>query len=331
MKRSLLDYAILSLKGMAVGAVEFLPGISGGTIAFVVGIYQELLNTIKGAFPAFKHLLGKKTFMQRITDFWTALNGNFIVALILGMVIAIVATISFVKFMLEQYPIVFYAFVFGLIVASVVLVYKKISKWTLTCYLLCLVGVGFALLLPIETAHAAKSIGGAFTKVPVWYFFICSVVASWAFILPGTSGTFVMVLMGGYATQIHAFHALDTTYIATFVVGCLTGLIVFSHFLSWLLKKYYNFTVALLTGFIIGSLRVIWPWKVQMCNEMFVFDAIGIPWPTEVCTPLKNTMPKMYESTMVLPAMATEAILACAGGIVLVLGIELIAKILSRK
>jgi putative membrane protein len=322
MKRSLLDHAILSLKGMAVGAVEFLPGISGGTIAFVVGIYQELLNTIKGALPAFKQLFGKKTFKQRITDFWIALNGNFIVALILGMLVAIVATISLVKYMLDLYPIVFYAFVFGLVMASVVLVYKKVSKWTATCYLLCLVGIGFALLLPVETIEATKSVAGVVESVPVWYFFICSMVASWAFILPGTSGTFVMVLMGGYATQVYTFHALDMTYIATFAIGCLTGLILFSHFLSWLLQKYHDKTVALLTGFIIGSLRVIWPWKKTVCEDVFTVDAYGVPWPKEVCITTGNTLPN---------EMIAEAAIAGVIGVVLVLGIEFIAKKLSKK
>ena len=322
MKRSLLDYASISLKGMAVGAVEFLPGISGGTIAFVIGIYQELLHTIKGALPAFKQLLGKKTLKQRISDFWIALNGNFIVAFALGMIIAIAATISVVKHILVQYPIVFYAFVFGLITASVVLVYKKISNWKLRYYLLALVGIGLALLLPIEVAHAAKSAGGALEKVPVWYFFICSIVASWAFILPGTSGTFVMVLMGGYATQISAFHAVDMTYIATFVVGCLTGLIIFSNFLSWLLKNYHDGTVALLMGFIIGSLRVIWPWKATECREIFVIDEFGVPWMSNVCTVTGNAAPG---------DMVVAAAIACAIGITIVLGIELIAKIISRK
>jgi putative membrane protein len=321
-KRSLLDYTMLSLKGMAVGAVEFLPGISGGTIAFVIGIYQELLNTIKGALPAFKQLYGKKTFVQRITDFWTALNGNFIVVLILGMLIAIVATISLVKHMLEQYPIVFYAFVFGLIVASVVLVYKKISKWTLTCYLLCLVGVSLAMLLPVGTIEAVKSAGGALEKVPVWYFFICSMVASMAFLMPGTSGTFVMVLMGGYATQITTFHALDVTYIATFVLGCLTGLILFSNFLSWLLKKYHDLTVALLTGFIIGSLKVIWPWKKTVCETVETYFTGVLMSVDEVCVTAGNARPN---------EMTVEAIIACVVGIVLVLGIELIAKMVSKK
>ncbi|MCL2413224.1 MAG: DUF368 domain-containing protein, partial [Bacteroidales bacterium] len=167
-KRSFLDYATLGLKGMAIGAVEFLPGISGGTIAFVVGIYYELLNTIKGALPAFKQLFGKKTFKQRITDFWTAFNGNFVVVLILGMIIAIAATVSVVRHMLTNYPIPFYAFVFGLIVASIVLVYKKVSKWTPLCYVLSAVGFGLAVLLfPISSIEHN-------VIVPVWYFFIAS-------------------------------------------------------------------------------------------------------------------------------------------------------------
>jgi putative membrane protein len=238
------------------------------------------------------------------------------------MVVAIVATVNLTKYMLEQYPIIFFAFVFGLIVASVVLVYKKVSKWTLTCYLLCLFGVGLAWLLPAETAQAAKSAGGIFENVPLWYFFVCAMVASWAFILPGTSGTFVMVLMGGYHTLVNVFHAFDIAYIAVYAFGCIFGLIVFSNFLSWLLKRYYDFTVALLTGFIIGSLKVIWPWKEKVCNVIFVFDAYGVPWPEEVCRIVGNARPE---------GMVTEAAIACALGLVIVLGIEFIARKIPKK
>jgi putative membrane protein len=323
-KRSFKDYASISLKGMAVGAVEFLPGISGGTIAFVIGIYQELLNTIKGALPAFKQLFGKKPFKQRIADFWIALNGNFIVAFALGMIVAIGITIVLVKHMLVQYPFIFYTFVFGLILASVVLVYKKVSKWTWICYLLCLVGVGIACLLPVDIIQQKAQVGATaqFIPVPLWYFFVCSILASWAFILPGTSGTFVMLLMGAYKTQVLAFHSFDLVYVATFVVGCLTGLIIFSNFLSWLLKKYHDFTVALLMGFIIGSLRVIWPWKNTVTEEIFVFDSFGVPWPQMVTTTLGNARPD---------TMLTQAIIACSIGIVLVLGIEFVAKSFSKK
>ncbi|MCL2681875.1 MAG: DUF368 domain-containing protein [Bacteroidales bacterium] len=321
-KRSFSDYASLSLKGMAMGAVEFLPGISGGTIAFVVGIYEELINTIKGVLPAFKQLFGKKTFKQRISNFWTALNGNFILVLILGMVIAIGATASAVKYMLAHYPIPFYAFVFGLVIASVVLVYKKVSKWTWACYLLALVGISLAWLLPIQ-AH------GTTTIVPLWYLFICAVLASCAFILPGTSGTFVLLLMGAYYTFVNAVNTLDIAYIAVFAAGCLTGLILFSNFLSWLLKKYHDLTVALLTGFIIGSLRIIWPWKV---STTFYLSAKGIPYPN----PPVNVLPSTWEFNMAYgynppSAMTKEAIMACVFGIVLVFGIQLIAKQFSKK
>ena len=297
MKRTLLDYASISLKGVAMGSVEFLPGISGGTIAFVVGIYQELLNTIKGALPAFKQLIGKKTFSQRMTDFWTALNGNFIIALFLGIIVAIAATAGAVKYMLANYTVPFYAFVFGLVLASVSLVYKKVTQWTWICYLLGLLGIALAILLPIQAQ-------GSTTIVPLWYLFLCACLASCAFILPGTSGTFVMLLMGAYYTIIHAVNTLDIIYIAVFALGCLTGLISFSNFLSWLLKKYHDYTVAMMTGFIIGSLRVIYPWKQQ------VGEAV------------ENARPE---------GMIAEAIAACLLGIALVLGIEFVAKKVKIK
>ena len=318
MKRSLLDYATLGLKGMAIGAVEFLPGISGGTIAFVVGIYYELLNTIKGAIPAFKQLFGKKTFKQRITDFWTAFNGNFVVALILGMIISIAATVGIVKHMLASYPIPFYAFVFGLIVASVVLVYKKISKWTPICYALAVLGIALAtLLFPLSPVEHN-------VIVPIWFFFLCSIVASCAFILPGTSGTFVMVLFGAYYTFVRAIADLNFAYIGAFILGCLTGLILFSNFLSWLLKRWHDWTVALLTGVIIGSLRVIWPWKETVSEQtgLFIFDATGVPWPETIYHTVGNARP----DTMVL-----ESAIACAVGIGIVLGIEFVAKMVSKK
>lgn len=275
-----------------MGAIEFLPGISGGTIAFITGIYEELLNTIKGALPALKQLLGKKSFKQRISDFWIALNGNFLLALVLGIGTAILLTARIVKHSVDNYPIIFGAFVFGLVAASIVLVYKKVSKWTWICYLLGTVGIVLALLLPNTSVVNQEMVSEPF-------FFLCAVLAACAFILPGTSGTFVMVLMGAYWTLTTAVAEMDLTYIAIFVVGCLTGLILFSNIVSWLLKKWHDPTVALLAGFIVGSLKIVWPWK------------------TEVVGGLKNTLPN---------EMVGEAIIACIFGIILVLGIEFLAK-----
>jgi putative membrane protein len=285
------------IKGMAMGAVEFLPGISGGTIAFVTGIYEELLNTIKGAFPALKQLFGKKSFKQRISDFWITLNGNFLLSLTLGIGIAILLTAKVVKLSVANYPVIFGAFVFGLVVASIALVYKKVFKWTWVCYLLGAVGIGLALLLPNTSV-----VGQEIVSAP--FFFICAVLAACAFILPGTSGTFVMVLMGAYWTLTTAMADGNLTYIAIFVVGVLTGLVVFSNMVSWLLKKWHDWTVALLTGFIVGSLKIIWPWK------------------TEVGGGIKNAFPN---------EMIAGAILACIFGVILVLGIELLAKRLKYR
>jgi len=317
MKRSFSDYAAITLKGMAMGAVEFLPGISGGTIAFVVGIYEELLGTIKGAFPSLKQLLGKKSFKQRITDFWTALNGNFILALLLGMILAIGLTANLVKHMLDQYPIPFYAFVFGLIAASVVLVYKKIPKWTGLCYLLSILGICLALLLPAQP-HSGLLV------IPLWYLFICACLASCAFILPGTSGTFVLLLMGAYYTFVNAVQTLDIVSLAVICAGCLTGLVAFSNVLSWLLKKYHDMTVALLMGFIIGSLKVIWPWKA---STGFYTNTDGVILPLAP----GNVLPSTYEHHVMLPAMVAESVIACLLGLLLVLGIEFAAKQFSKK
>jgi len=284
------------IKGMAMGAVEFLPGISGGTIAFITGIYEELLNTIKGALPALKQLFGKKDFKQRIFDFWKAVNGNFLIALIFGIGIAILLTAKIVKHSVDNYPIIFGAFVFGLVAASIALVYKKVSKWTWVCYLLGVAGIGLALLLPNTSVVNQEIVSEPF-------FFLCAVLAACAFILPGTSGTFVMVLMGAYWTLTTAMADLNLTYIAIFIAGCLTGLIIFSNVVSWLLKKWHDWTVALLTGFIVGSLKIIWPWK------------------TDVGGSIENTLPN---------EMIIEAIFACIFGIMLVLGIEFFAKKITK-
>jgi len=305
-KRSLSDYSIISLKGAAMGVVELVPGISGGTIAFITGIYEEMLNTIKGGLPALKQLFGKKTFKQRISDFWTAVNGNFIFALGFGIVLAAWATANAVEYAMTHYNILFYAFIFGLIVASIVFVYKKISKWTLACFALGIIGFGLAFPLPIQEHSILPSVQEITTQSSIsgWYFFICAFIASLAFIVPGTSGTFVMVLMGAYGTWTTAIAEGNLFYIGIFCVGCLTGLITFSTPISWLLKKYHDKTLALLTGFIVGSLRLIWPWQEKISGKT------------------ENILPN---------EVIVEAIVSCIIGIALVLGIEFIAKRLTKK
>jgi len=298
MKRSLKDYLFISLKGMGMGAVEPLPGISGGTVAFVTGVYEEFLDTIRGALPALKELLGKKPFTRRITDFWTALNGTFIVALGAGMVVAAVLVATLAKHIQDRHPVLFYGFTFGLVAASVVLVYKKVGKWTWLCYALGAGGVGLALLLPVKPLDTQ-------TIVPLWHLFICACVAACAFLLPGTSGSFFLLLLGAYYTFTSAVATFNIPQLAILGAGILTGMVAFSNFLSWLLKHHHDNTVALMTGFIVGSLKIIWPWK------------------TEAAQRTVNAFPN--------PETMTGALVACVIGITLVLGIECVANVCSQK
>jgi putative membrane protein len=298
MKRSVKDYLLISLKGMSMGAVEPLPGISGGTVAFVTGVYEEFLNTIKGAFPALKELLGGKPFRQRVTDFWTAANGAFIVALGSGMVVAAVAVATVAKQMQDRHPVLFYGFIFGLVAASAVLVYKKVGVWTWPCYALGAAGIGLALLLPVKPLATGE-------LVPLWYLFICACVAACAFLLPGTSGSFFLLLSGAYYTFTSAVAEFNIPQLAVLGAGVLTGMVAFSNFLSWLLKNHHDKTVAFMTGFIVGSLKIIWPWKAEIAQR-----TVNAP-------PDSATLP--------------GALAACLIGIVFVLGIECAANALAKK
>ena len=271
MKRTLSEYVGIGVKGLAMGLVEPLPGISGGTVAFVTGVYEEFLGTIKGAFPALRQLLGKKPFVQRVTDFWTAVNGNFAVALGLGMAMGVVLVAKVANYMLENHVVVFSSFIFGLIAASVVLVYKKVGKWTWACYALGILGFVLACLLPVQPMKGE-------TIVPLHWMFVYSCVAACAFLLPGTSGSFFLVLLGAYYTLTNSIATFDVKYLVVIGAGMLTGMVAFSSFLSWLLKRYHDWTVAMMTGFIVGSLRIIWPWKtaeVPVCNVLPQMDAVA--------------------------------------------------------
>ncbi|MDR2907469.1 MAG: DUF368 domain-containing protein [Bacteroidales bacterium] len=320
MKRSFLDYALITLKGIAMGGADLIPGISGGTVAFITGIYEEFVESIKSFIPAIQQLFGKKPFKQRFTDFWRTVNGSFFLALLPGIFLAMVLLAKFVKLMLSDYKILTFAFFFGLILASIVLLYKKIPKWTWSCIGFALIGVVLGFLLPLPEAMG----NGSNMEVSLGYLFICSCIAICAFILPGISGSFVMMLMGAYHTYLTAIEKLNLLHLGVMASGFIIGLVAFSNVLSWLLKKYYNWTVALLTGFIVGSLQVIWPWKA---STGFYMTAEGVPYPS----PVKNVLPNVFEYNAESSAMITQAIIACVVGFVVVLSIEFIANQISKR
>jgi len=255
MSRTLKDYFFLSLKGVAMGAADVVPGVSGGTIAFITGIYEELLNTINAVnFDALKTLK-----QEGLKSFWKQINGNFIVALFLGIGISIASLAKLITYLMANQAILLWSFFFGLIIASIYLVGKKITKWNLSKIIGLLIGTSVAfyitLLPPIENPDA------------LWYVFISGAIAICAMILPGISGSFILLLLGSYELVLTSLKDLKLTIIAVFGAGCIVGLLSFSKLLSWMFKKYHDLTIAILTGFLIGSLNKIWPWKVTISNR----------------------------------------------------------------
>ncbi|MBD77680.1 MAG: DUF368 domain-containing protein [Crocinitomicaceae bacterium] len=270
MKRNLKDYIVLSLKGIGMGAADVVPGVSGGTIAFISGIYEELIGSIKALEPR----LIKVLFKEGLPAFWKAVNGNFLASIFIGIGISIVSLAKLIKFLLTDYPIQLWSFFFGLIIASTWMVGKKVTKWDIKSIVGLLGGLVIAYYITVATPAEA---GGS-----LLYIFICGCIAISAMILPGISGSFILILLGAYATVLGAVSSIidalkasdmpavidNGTIIAVFAVGCVVGLIAFSHVLTFMFKKFHNQTIAVLTGFMIGSLNKVWPWKLTLSTRV---------------------------------------------------------------
>ena len=249
MQRRLLDYAVLSLKGIAMGAADAVPGVSGGTIAFISGIYEELVNTISNInFSLFKTLK-----RDGILTFWKQCNGNFVLALLMGIIISYVSFMRLAKYLIETQPILIWSFFFGLIVASIFFVGRQIKIWNLSVFI--------GLVLGAIAAYYITTIPSMASNEHPLFLFFAGAVAICAMILPGISGSFILVVLGAYKTLSDALHDFDFKKVALFAIGAVVGLLSFSHVLKWLFKHFHNLTLAILTGFILGSLNKIWPWK----------------------------------------------------------------------
>ncbi len=249
MQRRLKDYLIISLKGVAMGAADAVPGVSGGTIAFISGIYEELISTISNVKPS----LFKTLFSKGIQPFWKEINGNFLLALLSGIIISFISFMRLAKYLLENHPILIWSFFFGLIIASIYFIGKQITKWNIS--------VIIALIIGAIIAYYITSLPALANNENSLYLFIAGAIAICAMILPGISGSFILIILGAYKTLSNAFHDFDIKRILIFASGALLGLLSFSHLLKWLFKNYHNVTLAILTGFIFGSLSKVWPWK----------------------------------------------------------------------
>lgn len=305
--RTIKDYSVLTLKGMAMGAADVIPGVSGGTIAFITGIYEELINSIKSinltAFQLF--------FTGKFAEFWKAINGTFLVSVVLGIGISIFSLAKGMKFLLDHYPILVWSFFFGLIVASAIYVARSIKKWNAGAVISGIAGIIIAYYITIITPAEANT--------TYWFIFISGAIAICAMILPGISGSFILVLMGMYKFILEAVGNLQITILLTFLVGAALGIIAFSHVLSWMLRKYHNLTIAMLAGFMVGSLNKVWPWKEV--TKTFT-DRHGEIKPLVE----ENILPATFEQITGKEAWLAGAILLAIVGFVLIFIMEGITK-----
>jgi len=301
------DFGVLVLKGMGMGAADVVPGVSGGTIAFITGIYEELVHSIKNINLRTISTLWK----EGLPSFWKAVNGPFLLSVVGGILISVLTLARILEYLLVNHPILIWSFFFGLIIGSAIFVARSIEKWNIGTVISGLAGIAIAWIItsftPAETSEA------------YWFIFLSGALAICAMILPGISGSFILLLLGKYQFVLSALNEGRISIIAVLLTGALTGIIAFSHLLSWLLDKFHHLTIAMLAGFMIGSLNKIWPWKVTV--ETYI-DSHG-----EVQPLLQdNVLPGRFISETGTDPQILWAVLLALAGFLLIFLFEGISK-----
>ena len=305
-------YIVLALKGCAMGMADVVPGVSGGTIAFISGIYEELLDSIRSVDATALRLL----LRFRLAEFWRHINGRFLLPVLLGIAVAIFSLARLMTYLLTNQPIAIWSFFFGLIVASALLVARQIGRWDWRTVLAFAVGAAAAWWITVATP--------AETPDDWWFVMLSGAIAICAMILPGISGAFILLLLGKYQYIMHAVGEFDIPVIAVFVIGAAAGIISFSHLLSWLLKHWHDVTVAVLMGFMVGSLNKVWPWKETV--ETYL-DSHGVAQPLVQ----NNIAPGTFEQLTGQSSLLVQAILLGIVGFLVIYGIELVARMIVKK
>lgn len=306
------NYPLLILRGCAMGAADVVPGVSGGTIAFITGIYEELIESIKAVdLQAIKLLLKFK-----LAEFWKKINGNFLISVIAGIGISIFSLAKLMTWLLENHPIYIWSFFFGLIIASSVLVSKEIKKWNIFTVISLVTGAIIAYCITVMTP--------AETPNDWWFIIFSGAIAICAMILPGISGAFILLLMGKYTYILEAVSAFNIGVLLLFAIGAIGGIVSFSHLLSWLLKHHPITSVSLLTGFMVGSLNKVWPWKETLQTYT---DSHGV----EKALVESNISPSHFSELTGSEPLLWQAILMCMAGFLLIWGIEALGRKMNAK
>ena len=246
---SFKHYFNVALKGFGMGAANVVPGVSGGTIALLTGIYSDIVASLNA-------LTEKKTysslFKVRLKEFWQSVNGSFLLALLIGVVVSIFSLAKLMTYVLTYYPVLTWAFFFGLILCSSVLMFRDIKGWKGTDAIFLLIGLGLGvalcLLSPTQTPN------------DLWFIFICGALAICTMILPGVSGSFILLILGKYDYIMNAVSSLNVPVLLAMGAGCVVGILAFAKLLHFLLAKWEKQTMIVLLGFVIGSLIKVWPW-----------------------------------------------------------------------
>jgi len=264
MTRKIKDYVLIGLKGMAMGAADVVPGVSGGTIAFISGIYEELIDSIQSINPSRLNDLRE----GGVKKAWKEINGNFLLSLFTGIFVSVFSLSRMLSELLETQPILVWSFFFGLVLASIFFVLRAVNRWDFWMVLLFVLGAEVAYLI---------------TNLPVYegvnslpFLFLSGALAVCAMILPGISGSFILVLLGSYKAVLDAVHERKLLDIAVVGLGAVIGLLSFARLLKWLFSRFHNGTLAVLSGFILGSLGKIWPWKKVVETRIFEDKVIPV-------------------------------------------------------
>ena len=322
--KKITDYIMVAVKGACMGAADVIPGVSGGTIAFITGIYDQLIESIN----SINGTALKLFFSGKFKEFWKHINGSFLVSLFCGILVSVLSLAGLMQYLLEHHPIQTWAFFFGLIVASSIFILRGIQGWNMKSAMFPVLGVVLGIVVctlsPTQTPDA------------LWFIFLSGAIAICAMILPGISGSFILLILGKYKYIMGAITGLTTgaavgeslVILCVFAVGAVCGILAFSRLLHWLLARFNKETLMVLAGFIIGSLVKVWPWSNMEAIVISQFPEIA-----DMAAATQQAIPAEVLSDYIpqVDMQIGSAVLFALIGFFLVTGIEILGKAMKRR
>ena len=322
--KKITDYIMVAVKGACMGAADVIPGVSGGTIAFITGIYDQLIGSINSISGTALKLF----FSGKFKEFWKHINGSFLVSLFCGILVSVLSLAGLMQYLLEHHPIQTWAFFFGLIVASSIFILRGIQGWNMKSAMFPVLGVVLGIVVctlsPTQTPDA------------LWFIFLSGAIAICAMILPGISGSFILLILGKYKYIMGAITGLTTgaavgeslVILCVFAVGAVCGILAFSRLLHWLLARFNKETLMVLAGFIIGSLVKVWPWSNMEAIVISQFPEIA-----DMAAATQQAIPAEVLADYIpqVDMQISSAVLFALIGFFLVAGIEILGKAMKHR